>query len=164
MALLSIANLAVSFGDRRIIDGVNLTLADGEHVGLVGRNGCGKSTLMKLIARVTNLKPDDGQLQLARGATVGYLTQDPDLDMSRTLREEAGAGFEKLHQLHRDLDAVSAQMESADGDELEKLLKKYEQLEHEMQVAGGYAVDHEIEATLHGVGLTDETFGVASIS
>jgi ATP-binding cassette, subfamily F, member 3 len=160
MALLSIANLAVSFGDRRIIDGVNLTLADGEHVGLVGRNGCGKSTLMKLIAKVTKLKPDSGQLQLARGSTVGYLTQDPDLDLSRTLREEAGAGFEELHRLHKEIDRVTDEMATADDDALEQLMKRYEQLEHDMQVAGGYAVDHQIEATLHGVGLTDETFDV----
>ncbi len=160
MALLSIANLGLSFGDRRILDGINLTLAHGEHVGLVGRNGCGKSTLMKLIAGVTSLKPDEGQLQLARGSTVGYLTQDPDLDLSRTLREEAAAGFEKLRQLHEQLDDLTHRMSEAQGDELERLLKQYEAAEHEMHAAGGYTVDHEIDATLHGVGLGDETFDV----
>mgnify|MGYP001252831484 CR=1 FL=1 len=160
MALLSLANVVLSFGDRHILDGVNLTLDMGEHVGMVGRNGCGKSTLMKLIAGLGPLKPDAGQIQLARGATAGYLTQDPVLDPENTLREEAATAFAHLHKLHEQLDEISHQMASAEGDELEKLLKKYEQVEHQMEAAGGYAVDHKIDATLHGLGLTDEFFSV----
>ena len=72
MALLSIANLGFSYGDRRILDGVNLTLNGGEHVGLLGQNGCGKSTLMKIILGTGALKPDAGQFQVARGSTAGY--------------------------------------------------------------------------------------------
>ena len=73
----------------------------GQHVGLVGRNGCGKSTLLKLIAGVGNNKLDEGQIQLARGSSVGYLHQDHDMDLSRTLREEAGHAFAELEDLHR---------------------------------------------------------------
>ena len=87
MALLSVANLVLSIGDRRILDGVSLTVDAGQHVGMVGRNGCGKSTLLKLIAGLSQFKPDEGQIQLARGASAGYLTQDPDLDPERTLRD-----------------------------------------------------------------------------
>ena len=79
MALLSIANLGFAYGEQSILDGVNLTLNSGEHVGLVGRNGTGKSTLMKLIIGSHAIKPSAGQIQLARGARVGYLSQDIDL-------------------------------------------------------------------------------------
>jgi ATP-binding cassette subfamily F protein 3 len=160
MALLSLANVVLSFGDRHILDGVNLTLDAGQHVGMVGRNGCGKSTLMKLIAGIGPLKADAGQIQLNRGSSAGYLTQDPVLDPDNTLREEAATAFAELHALHDQLDEISHQMASAEGDELDKLLKKYETVEHAMQAAGGYAVDHLIDATLHGLGLTDEFFGV----
>jgi ATP-binding cassette subfamily F protein 3 len=160
MALLSVANLVFSFGDRTILDGVNLTVANGEHVGLVGRNGCGKSTLLKLIAGIETHKPESGQIQLARGASAGYLKQDHHYDPNKTLREEAGAAFAELEKLHADLEKVAIAMGEAEGDEMDKLLKKYERLEHEMQAAGGYAVDHKIDQTLHGLGITDEFFGV----
>ncbi len=160
MAVVTAANVVLAFGDRHVLDGANLTLAPGEHVGMVGRNGCGKSTLMKLIAGLGGLKPQAGQIQVARGATVGYLHQDPDLDADRTLRQEAGRAFDHLNALHAKLDGLTHDMAEASGDALERLLKQYEQVEHEVEAAGGYAVDHKIEATLHGVGLGDETFDV----
>lgn len=160
MALLSISNLVFSFGDEALLDGVNLTLEAGEHVGLVGRNGCGKSTLMKLIAELEGRKPDAGQIQVARGANVGYLRQDPNLDPAKTLREEAGAAFAELAQLHRQLEHLSHEMAEAEGDELDRLLKQYEKLEHRMEAKGGYAIDHKIDETLHGLGLTNAVFDV----
>ena len=160
MALLSVANLVFSFGDRTVLNGVNLTVSNGEHVGLVGRNGCGKSTLLKLIAGIETHKPDSGQIQLARGASAGYLKQDHHFDPDKTLREEAGSAFADLERLHRQLDEVAHAMGEADGEEMDKLLKKYERLEHEMQAAGGYAVDHKIDQTLHGLELEDQVFTV----
>ncbi|MFW6058647.1 MAG: ABC-F family ATP-binding cassette domain-containing protein [Phycisphaeraceae bacterium] len=160
MALLSVANLTLHFGQRVLLDGVNLTLEAGDHVGLVGRNGCGKSTLMRLIAGLGGHRPDEGRIQLARGAVVGYLHQDPDLAPDTTLRQEAGKAFSELFELHEQLEQVSHEMAEADGDALDKLLKRYEQLEHRMEALGGYAVDHRIDQTLHGLGLTDEYFPV----
>ena len=160
MALLSIANLTLHFGQRALLDGVNLTLEAGDHIGLVGRNGCGKSTLLRLVAGLSAHKPDDGRIQLARGAVAGYLHQDPNLDPDHTLRQAASEAFGELYALHEQLETISHQMAEAQGDALDKLLKKYEQLEHRMEAAGGYAVEHRIEETLHGLGLTDEYFQV----
>jgi ATP-binding cassette, subfamily F, member 3 len=160
MALVSVANLILSFGDRRILDGVNLTLEAGQHVGMVGRNGCGKSTLLKLIARRGGLKPDSGHVQLARGAKAGYLTQDPDLNPENTLRQEAGTALVELDELHKEIDRVSHDMAEAAGGELGRLLKRYEQLEVRMHTLGGYATDHLIDQILHGLGLGDEVFDV----
>ncbi len=160
MAILSVANLMLSIGDRILLDGINLTVDEGQHLGLVGRNGCGKSTLLKLIAGLGGLKADTGQIQLARGAATGYLTQDPDLDLERTLRDEASTAFAHLHKLHEELETAAHDMATAQGDDLDKLLKRYEQIEHKIQAAGGYSVDHQIDATLHGLGLTDEFFAV----
>ncbi|MBI1375721.1 MAG: ATP-binding cassette domain-containing protein [Phycisphaera sp.] len=160
MALLSISNLTHAFGDDLILDGVNLTLESGEHVGLVGRNGCGKSTLMKIIAGIGNIKADGGQVQLARGARAGYLRQDPDLDLSRTLRQEASAAFDGLWELHEKLEKLEHLMATAEGDSLDKLLSQYEKAQGRMEAMGGYVVDHKIDATLHGLGVTDEFFDV----
>ncbi len=160
MALVSVANLILSFGDRRILDGVNLTLEAGQHVGMVGRNGCGKSTLLKLIAQRGDLKPDSGHVQLARGIQAGYLTQDPDLNLDNTLREEAGTALAELDELHKEIDKISHDMAEATGNELDRMLKRYEQLEVRMHALGGYATDHLIDQILHGLGLTDDVFNV----
>jgi len=189
MALLSVANLIFSFGDRPILDGVNLTVDSGQHVGLVGRNGCGKSTLLKMIAAQSlpaapapgsvpgstsadavgvddpykefrGLKPESGQIQLARGSVAGYLHQDHNMDMGRTLREEAGHAFAELESLHTQLEETAEAMGTAEPDQLDALMKKYEQLEERMEASGGYAVDHKIDETLHGLGLTDAMFNL----
>ncbi|MEO0514040.1 MAG: ABC-F family ATP-binding cassette domain-containing protein [Planctomycetota bacterium] len=177
MALLSVANLIFSFGDRAILDGVNLTVDSGQHVGLVGRNGCGKSTLLKMIAAQSlpaapgpgmddpykefrGLKPESGQIQLARNSAAGYLHQDHNMDMGRTLREEAGHAFAELESLHAQLEETAEAMGTAEPDQLDALMKKYEQLEERMEASGGYAVDHKIDETLHGLGLTDAMFNI----
>ena len=163
MALVGVSNLVLSFGDHRILDGINLTLEAGQHVGMVGRNGCGKSTLLKLIAGRTSgggLKPDSGQVQVARGASVGYLAQDHDLNPEHTLRQEAGTALAELGQIQAELDHVSHAMAEAKGEELDRLLKQYEQLEVKMHAAGGYATDHLIDQVLHGLGITDDMFTI----
>ncbi len=160
MALLSVANVAYSYGDRRVLDGVSLTLDAGQRVGIVGRNGEGKSTLMKII--IGAMKPDEGQAAIARGASVGYLTQDFKLDLDKTLREEAMSAFADLHGLHDRLEAVAEKMSApgVDGDELEKLLEEYASIERRMEASGGYSVEHRVEEALHGVGLYDAFFDV----
>ncbi len=158
MALLSVANLGYHVGDRALLEGASMTLTAQDHVALVGRNGTGKSTLLRLIAG--QLKADQGHIQLARGATCGYLAQDPQLQPGHTLREEAATALAGLRDLHEQLEQVAAEMGEAEGESLEHLMRRYEHLEKKVHAAGGYVVDHEIDATLHGVGLTDDLFGV----
>jgi len=158
MALLTLVNLTHAHGDNRVLDGASLTVQSNERIGLVGRNGCGKTTLMRLIT--SQMQPDAGQVQYSKGTRIGYLPQEPKLDGTRTLRREAEQAFADLAKLHDQLETVSHEMAEAEGDQLDRLMKKYERVEHEMQAAGGYAVDHRIDATLHGLGLGDETFNV----
>ena len=160
MSILSVANLKYAIGDQLLLEGVNLTLEAGEHVALVGRNGCGKSTLLRMLAADAGLRPDSGEVQQARGSSIGYLTQDPQLDSQNTLRVEAASVFADLEKLHHRVDQITAEMVTAAGDQLDRLMKSYERLERQIHSAGGYAVDHRIDATLHGVGLGDELFNV----
>ena len=156
MSLVTLANLRFGHGTRLLLDGVSGSIHEGERVGLVGRNGCGKSTLFKLICGV--LKPDDGEVQIARTVRIGYLEQDPKLPPDTTLRGAAAEAFAAIEQLKKELEGVFDRMATAEPDELEKLMNRQVALEEAIEAAGGYAVDHKIDAALHGLGFTDADF------
>jgi ATP-binding cassette subfamily F protein 3 len=158
MALIQVDNVTHAHADLRVLQSVSLALDRGQRAGMVGRNGCGKTTLLRLIAG--QYPPDSGQISLARGSRAGYLEQNPQLDGSRTLRREAEQAFADLADLHDQLDSVSHEMAWATGEQLDRVMRRYERIEHQIQAAGGFAVDHKIDATLHGLGLDDATFDV----
>lgn len=161
MAILTCTNLCYSIGTRVLLDGVSMSLDAGERVGLVGRNGCGKTTLLKIIAG--RVKPDTGSSAIAKSVRMGYLTQDPELNPEATLRDEAAAGFKELVRLHAELDEVFHDMslpENGAPDKLERLLDRQSDLQHQIEAMGGYAVDHKVEEILHGLGFTDAQFKV----
>jgi ATP-binding cassette subfamily F protein 3 len=158
MSLLTAANVHFRHGTRTILDGATLSVEPGEKIGLVGRNGSGKTTLMSIL--LGRLEADEGQVSFQRSARLGYLTQDPELDPSETLRGEAESAFAELHRLHREINGIYDAMATAEPDELEKLMTRQARLEGEIEAAGGYAVDHKIDATLHGLGFTDDQFGL----
>ncbi|MFN9972048.1 MAG: ABC-F family ATP-binding cassette domain-containing protein, partial [Phycisphaerae bacterium] len=158
MPVLTATNLKHSFGTRVILDGVSFSIEPGERVGVVGRNGVGKSTFLKMLAGLMNA--DEGMVSLQRGARAGYLHQDPKLNPDETLWGEAESAFARLHELHKKLDEVFEKMATAQGDALEKLMKDQEVLERDMEAAGGYSIDHKISEVLHGLGFTDAQFQV----
>jgi ATP-binding cassette subfamily F protein 3 len=158
MPVLAATNIALSFGERRILDDVSLTLEPAERVGLVGRNGSGKSTLLKIIAGA--MKADSGSVVLTGNAHAGYLAQEPEFHGSRTLREEAAAAFSHIEDLETELHEIFHAMADATGDALDRLLRRQEAIEKKIDAAGGLATDHKIDAVLHGLGFTDDQFGV----
>ena len=113
MSLVQAVNLGHAYGADVILAGATLSIESGERIGLVGRNGTGKSTLMRAIAGL--LPIDTGAVQVQKGARVGYLQQDPDLPAEETLRDAAEAAFDELHRLHQQLHEVYDKMASADG-------------------------------------------------
>ncbi|MBX3385495.1 MAG: ABC-F family ATP-binding cassette domain-containing protein [Phycisphaeraceae bacterium] len=161
MPVLSATNLRYTIGTRVLLDGVSFSLESGQKVGLVGRNGVGKTTLFRVLAG--RLRPDSGSVVAQRGSRVGYLTQDPELNPDHTLLEEAAAGMTELRRLHRELDEVFRDLElteNAAGDMLQRLLKRQSDLQTRLDALGGYAVEHKVEQVLHGLGFVDEQFGL----
>lgn len=156
MSLLTVSNVYHAYGSRVVLDGATVSIEPGEKVGLVGRNGSGKTTLMRIING--NLAPDAGMCQVQRGARVGYLSQDPLFEADETVRDAAAGAFAALHMLHQKANELYQQMADAEGDELERLLKQQARIDAEIEAAGGYAIDHKIDATLHGLGFRDEQF------
>lgn len=165
MPLLSVTNLKYAIGTRVLLDGASFSIENGERVGMVGRNGTGKTTLMKVI--MGRVKPDSGTVMVQKGARIGYLSQDPDLNLDNTLRDEAIAGFAELSTLHAELEEVyhaMAEPENGTPDRLDRLMRRQSDLQERIEAwgggGGGYSVDHQAEAILHGLGFVDAQFGV----
>jgi len=156
MPLLTVNNLTFSHTARNILDAVTFAVEPGEKIGLVGRNGTGKTTLLRIIEG--DLEPDSGEIQTTRGAKIGYLEQDTRFDPEKTIFQVTEEAFAELHKAHEELEKLSHEMADAHGESLDRILKKYERIERQIETLGGYAVEHRIEETLHGLGFPDEQF------
>jgi ATP-binding cassette subfamily F protein 3 len=154
MSVASLSNIEKDFGERLLFDKINLTIYEGERIGLIGANGSGKTTLFKIITGET--APDGGIVAVGRGVRVGYLTQDPVFDPANALIDEAELAFADLHRLSHRLRELEHGMARLEGSALEKVLRQYQNAQHEFDLAGGYAWRHTLEATLLGVGLERE--------
>jgi ATP-binding cassette subfamily F protein 3 len=157
MPILSGTNLTLQYGDDLILDGVSLSLEQSERIGIVGRNGCGKSTLIKILAGV--LPPTDGSVSSGK-ATIGYLHQNPDLNPNHTLKEAVASAFDHIKELNTRLEQIFTEMGNADQDKLDRLLKEQSRIEHEIEASGGLVNDHKVDQILHGLGFTDAQFNI----
>ena len=100
MSIVALSNIEKTFGKRVIFDKLNLTIYEGERIGLIGANGAGKTTLFRMMTG--EMVPDMGNVAISKGTKVGYLAQDPVFDPTNTVIDEAELGFAKLHELsHR---------------------------------------------------------------
>jgi len=156
VSLATLSNLEKTFGKRVIFDGLSLNVEQGERLGFIGANGAGKTTLFKVLTG--EIIPDSGVVAIAKGTKVGHLSQDPKFNDESTVIDEAEEAFAQLHELaHRMRDLEHAMAEHAD-EELEKTLNQYQTVQHDFELAGGYAWRHKLEATLLGVGLEPNTW------
>ena len=156
MPLLTVNNLTFSHTAKNILKSITLAVEPGERIGLVGRNGTGKTTLLRIIEG--DLEPDSGEIQTTRGAKIGYLQQDTKFDPDKTIFEVTEEAFAELRKAHEKLEKLSHEMADAQGENLDRILKKYERTERKIESLGGYAVEHRIEETLHGLGFPNEQF------
>ncbi|MBL7153377.1 MAG: ABC-F family ATP-binding cassette domain-containing protein [Phycisphaerae bacterium] len=154
MAIVTLRQVHVAFGLEVVLDKLNLQLHAGEKVGMVGANGSGKSTILKLI--VGRIKPDIGNVTKQRSLRIGYLPQEATFSGDRTVLEEMHASVEHLLKLQRSIQIVSREMESLSGPALKAKMRRYDRLCHEFEIAGGYAYETRILATLAGIGIEPE--------
>ena len=134
----------------------NPVLLDHEKAAIVGINGAGKSTLLKII---TGIEPaDTGLVTLAKDKTLGYLSQQQNLNSDNTIYDELLSVKQYILDMEAQLRSIENQMKSADDTALETLMKKYSDLNHEFELNNGYAYKSEITGVLKGLGFAEEDF------
>ncbi|HIE64404.1 MAG: ABC-F family ATP-binding cassette domain-containing protein [Nitrospira sp.] len=146
MNILDISDLHKSFGPKKIFQGITLTVGETEKVGIIGQNGSGKSTLFQIVAGLE--PPDSGKLSFKKGIAIGYLSQNPILNETRTVREELDASLGEIRVKLDAYHAVTNKMKSASPAEVSALLKEQEALNTWLEHHQGWETDHRIDEVL----------------
>lgn len=154
MSLLTAHDLAISFGPLDVFEGVSLAVANGDRVGLVGPNGEGKTTLLRILA--ADLTPTAGAVHRRKGLRIGFLPQDPPSPGAKTLWEDMLEVFASLRAEEAHLQALETQM--ADPRHGEAALAAYAERQHRFELAGGYDYPLRIQQTLTGLGFSPDQF------
>ena len=146
--LIGLNNVTFEFGARLIVQDATWHIHPGERIGLIGYNGTGKSTLLKVL--VGEYQPSAGTVERGRGTTIGYLHQDLlSFDTNDSILDVAMGAFEKVKQLEKEIESLGIELERTSD---EKLLEQYTDKLHELEVLGGYNIHHKTEEVLQGLG------------
>ena len=154
--ILSASHITKTFNGRAVLSDVSFHVEEHEKAAIVGINGAGKSTLLKII--IGELAPDEGLVTITRGKTLGYLAQHQEVSGDTTIYDtlmEVKLPILQLEQRIRDLEL---EMKSASGEELAQIMETYTRLNHEFELANGYAWQSEITGVLKGLGFAEEEF------
>jgi ATP-binding cassette subfamily F protein 3 len=157
--MISVNNLSVQFGGESLFDHVTFIINDKDRIGLVGKNGAGKSTLLKIITGIQ--KPDEGDVILPDGCSVGYLPQEMEIRSERTVLDEAMTAFGEVVELEQMIAGYERSISERDDYESEsyhKLIRKHSDAIERYHLIGGQAIHVNIEKVLLGLGFEREEF------
>ena len=155
--LFRLSEVHKSYGTQDVLRGTSLQVNPGEHVGLVGRNGAGKSTIFRLVRGEETA--DRGEVVRARGVKLGLLDQHVHFKPGSTVHESALAAFGRLQQIEHEMHELEHRMAEA-GDDLEKILERYSDLQHEFEHEGGFEYGARAESILQGLGFDREMWSM----
>ncbi len=149
--LIGLQNVTFEFGARVIVQDATWHIHPGERIGLIGYNGTGKSTLFKVL--VGEYTPSKGSVERSKETTLGYLHQDLlSFDTNDSILEVAMSAFEEVKKIEKELEEITAKLETNTSEEI---LLLYSEKLHDLEVAGGYTIEHRTEEVLHGLGFKD---------
>ena len=154
--ILTVEALAKSYGANDIFDGITFQLAEKQHTALVGVNGAGKSTILRIIAGVE--ESNGGTLTFLPGLRVTYLAQEARFDSDRTVREEAREAFAVALAAAERMREIEAAMGTASDTDLDIMLSEYDRLQSRFESGGGYDVEHRTDEVLLGLGFRPDQF------
>lgn len=154
--LLNVSHIYKSFGEDSIIKDATFTVDDGSKVAIVGNNGTGKSTLLKII--IGDLPADDGEVTLKKDATMGYLAQYQEDAFGSNILDTVLGAREDLLSMEKRLAEMEQQMSSIDHSEMDSFMDNYHKLQHQFDLQGGYTFRSETVGILKGLGFEQEDF------
>lgn len=153
MSILNVEHLTHGFGDRAIFEDVSFRLLKGEHIGLVGANGEGKSTFMNIITG--NLMPDEGKVEWSKNVRVGYLDQHTSLDKGMTIRSVLKSAFDFLLEMEEKMNDICDKMGEATEDEMEIYMEELGTIQEFLTMHDFYMIDSKVEEVGRALGLND---------
>ena len=151
MSILNVENVTHGFGARRILENASFRLLKGEHVGLVGANGEGKSTFLNIITG--RLSPDEGKVEWCNRITTGYLDQLTVLTKGKTIREVLREAFQHMFDLEQEMLSIYESMATATEEEIARKMEDVGDIQSELEHSGFYMLDAKIEEVANGLGL-----------
>ena len=153
MSILTVEHLSHGFGDRAIFEDVSFRLLKGEHIGLIGANGEGKSTFMNIITG--KLMPDEGKIEWAKNVRVGYLDQHTVLEKGMTLRQVLASAFDFLFELEAQMNEICEKMGDASEDEMMQYMEDLGTIQDLLDAHDFYMIDSKVEEVARALGLLD---------
>lgn len=153
MSILTVEHLSHGFGDRAIFDDVSFRLLKGEHIGLIGANGEGKSTFMNIITG--KLQPDEGTIQWAKNCRIGYLDQHTVLEKGMTLGDVLRSAFSWLFDMEARMNEICDQLGSVDEDTMMEMMEELGEIQDMLTMHDFYVIDAKVEEVARALGLLD---------
>lgn len=151
MSVLKCSNVSFSFGNRTILENASFVMQKGEHIGLIGLNGEGKSTFIKMITG--SLTPDEGKIEWCKRITTGYLDQYTTLTKGKTIREVLREAFQHMYDLEAEMNQMYEKMADCTEEEMNAYLEDTGEIQSELESSGFYELDSKIEEVANGLGL-----------
>ena len=155
MSILEVKNLSHGFGDRAIFENVSFRLLKGEHIGLVGANGEGKSTFMSIVTG--KLQPDEGKVEWSKYVTAGYLDQHAVLEKGMTVRDVLRTAFDELFKTEERINEIYMSM-ADEGADVDALMEEVGELQDRLETRDFYTLDAKIDEVARALGVMD--FGI----
>ena len=153
MSILNVEHLSHGFGDRAIFEDVSFRLLKGEHIGLIGANGEGKSTFMNIIT--DRLMPDEGTVEWAKNVRTGYLDQHAVLEKGMTIRDVLKSAFEFLFEMERRMNEICEQMAEASEEQLNEMMEEMGTIQDLLMAHDFYIIDSKVEEVGRALGLEE---------
>ena len=157
--MLNIHNLSVAFGGEYLFEEISFRLNGGDRVGLIGKNGAGKSTMLKLLAKEMSL--DEGAIATEKNVKIGFLKQDIDFEEGRTVLEESYQAFSEIKEMELKLDEINtalAERTDYESEGYHQLMVDLNDVTHRYEILGGYNYQGDTEKVLLGLGFKREDF------
>jgi ATP-binding cassette subfamily F protein 3 len=158
--MLNVQNISIHFGGRYLFDNVSIAVGDNDRIGMIGRNGAGKSTMLKIIFGLES--PESGKVSIPNDYKIGYLPQEIKTESTKSIYEEAESAMDDLKKLEADIDHYTKELETRTDYESDEYMKIIENLTEASEVyhhMGGQSIEAEVEKVLIGLGFEREDFG-----